>query len=67
VAAARRAAVRAPDRFEARTWPSSSACAPATPAARGRPARFARIDADRASRAVVWAGCEAALSATGWW
>jgi dTMP kinase len=67
VAAERRAAVRAPDRFESQDLAFfervrdgyARRCAAA-------PARFARLDA-LGSRDEVWTRVEATLAATGWW
>jgi len=67
LAAARRAAARAPDRFETQDDAFFSRVAAGYAArAAGDPARFERIDAAR-PREQVWAAIEAALQARGWW
>lgn len=66
-AALRRAAVRAPDRFEREDLDFFERVR-AGYAARQQasPQRFRRLDAD-AERPLVWSRVEQALSATGWW
>lgn len=66
-AAARRLAVRAPDRFESqdRAFFERVAAGYAARAAES-PARFARIDA-RPDSAAVWQQVEVAVAARGWW
>jgi len=66
-AAARRGAVRAPDRFEAQDEAFFDRAIQAYERRRGQsPGRFALIDA-RLERAQVWAQVEAVVSGRGWW
>ena len=67
LAAERRAAVRAPDRFESQDLAFFERVrAGYARRCDAAPARFARLDA-RGSREQVWGRVEAALAATGWW
>lgn len=66
-AAARRGAVRAPDRFEAQDEAFFDRAIQAYERRRGQsPGRFALIDA-RLERAQVWAQVEAVVRGRGWW
>jgi len=66
-AAARRAAVRAPDRFERQDEAFFHRVREAYAArARSAPARFRQLDA-RGSREQVWQRVQEHLQATGWW
>jgi len=66
-AAARRGAVRAPDRFEAQDEAFFDRAIQAYDRRRGQsPGRFALIDA-RLERAQVWAQVEAVVRGRGWW
>ena len=66
-AAGRRAAARAPDRFETQDTAFFGRVGAAYAArALQHPARFARLDA-AAGRDAVWAQLEAAVLARGWW
>jgi dTMP kinase len=66
-AAERRAAVRAPDRFEAQDAAFfERVVAGYARRAAQQPARFVRIDA-RGERAAVWQRIEAAVQERGWW
>jgi dTMP kinase len=66
-AAARRAAVRAPDRFEAQDLGFFERVRGAYAArAEAAPARIVRIDAAAAPQ-VVWSELEAVVAARGWW
>ena len=66
-AAARRGAVRAPDRFEAQDEAFFDRAIQAYERRRGQsPGRFALIDA-RLERAHVWAQVEAVVRGRGWW
>ena len=66
-AAARRGAVRAPDRFEAQDEAFFDRAIQAYECRRGQsPGRFALIDA-RLERAQVWAQVEAVVRGRGWW
>lgn len=67
LAAERRAAVRAPDRFESQDLAFFERVrAGYARRCDAAPARFARLDA-HGSREQVWDRVEAALAATGWW
>ena len=67
LAAERRAAVRAPDRFESQDLAFFERVHQAyLERCLGAPARFRRIDA-RGERADVWARVQAALAGAGWW
>jgi len=66
-AAARRAAARAPDRFESQDLAFfERVSAGYAQRARADPARFARLQAD-AERSAVWQQIEAAVQARPWW
>jgi dTMP kinase len=66
-AAARRAAARSPDRFEAQDEPFFARVAAGyARRAAEQPDRFVRVDADR-PREAVWTQIESALQARAWW